>query len=85
MISYMLIVNRLGIFDMGMLDGKVALVQAQVAALGKHALLLAKELSSRKDLVERDGSGGGSAMADQVVKNPRPRQECCSQLWKCYQ
>ena len=36
--------NRLGIFNMGMLDGKVALVTGAGGGLGEtHALLLAKE------------------------------------------
>ena len=57
---------------MGMLDGKVALVTGAGGGLGEtHALLLAKEGASVvvNDLGgARDGSGEGSAMADQVVK-----------------
>lgn len=56
---------------MGMMDGKVALVTGAGGGLGEtHALLLAKEGASVvvNDLGgARDGTGGGSAMADQVV------------------
>jgi NAD(P)-dependent dehydrogenase (short-subunit alcohol dehydrogenase family) len=56
---------------MGQLDGKVALVTGAGGGLGEsHALLLAKEgaMVVVNDLGgSRDGSGGGSAMADQVV------------------
>ena len=42
----MLIINRLGIFDMGMLDGKVALVTGAGGGLGEtHALLLAMAIT----------------------------------------
>lgn len=57
---------------MGQLDGKVALVTGAGGGLGEsHALLLAKEgaMVVVNDLGgSRDGSGGGSAMADQVVE-----------------
>ncbi|MBA57856.1 MAG: hypothetical protein CMQ40_01645 [Gammaproteobacteria bacterium] len=60
---------------MGMLDGKVALVTGAGGGLGEtHALLLAKEGASViiNDLGgARDGSGGSSAMADQVVEKIR--------------
>lgn len=56
---------------MGMLDGKVALVTGAGGGLGEtHALLLAKEGAAVvvNDLGgARDGTGGSSAMADQVV------------------
>ena len=57
---------------MGMLDGKVALVTGAGGGLGEtHALLLAQEGASVvvNDLGgARDGSGEGTAMADQVVE-----------------
>jgi NAD(P)-dependent dehydrogenase (short-subunit alcohol dehydrogenase family) len=56
---------------MGLLDGKVALVTGAGGGLGEtHALLLAQEGAAVvvNDLGgARDGSGAGSAMADQVV------------------
>jgi NAD(P)-dependent dehydrogenase (short-subunit alcohol dehydrogenase family) len=56
---------------MGLLDGKVAIVTGAGGGLGEtHALLLAKEGTSVvvNDLGgARDGSGAGSALADQVV------------------
>lgn len=56
---------------MGLLDGKVALVTGAGGGLGEcHALLLAKEgaMVVVNDLGgSRDGTGGGGAMADQVV------------------
>ncbi|MEE9280824.1 MAG: SDR family NAD(P)-dependent oxidoreductase [Myxococcota bacterium] len=57
---------------MGLVDGKVAIVTGAGGGLGReHALLLAKEGASVvvNDLGgSRDGSGAGTAMADQVVE-----------------
>jgi NAD(P)-dependent dehydrogenase (short-subunit alcohol dehydrogenase family) len=56
---------------MGLLDGKVAIVTGSGGGIGReHALALAKEGAALviNDLGgARDGSGAGSAMADQVV------------------
>jgi NAD(P)-dependent dehydrogenase (short-subunit alcohol dehydrogenase family) len=56
---------------MGLLDGKVAIVTGSGGGIGReHALALAKEGAALviNDLGgARDGSGGGAAMADQVV------------------
>jgi NAD(P)-dependent dehydrogenase (short-subunit alcohol dehydrogenase family) len=60
---------------MGLLDGKVAIVTGAGGGLGReHALLLAKEGASLvvNDLGgSRDGTGGGSALADAVVEEIR--------------
>jgi NAD(P)-dependent dehydrogenase (short-subunit alcohol dehydrogenase family) len=56
---------------MGLLDGKVAIVTGSGGGIGReHALAMAKEGAALviNDLGgSRDGSGAGSAMADQVV------------------
>ena len=56
---------------MGLLDGKVAIVTGSGGGIGReHALAMAKEGAALviNDLGgARDGSGGGAAMADQVV------------------
>jgi NAD(P)-dependent dehydrogenase (short-subunit alcohol dehydrogenase family) len=60
---------------MGLLDGKVAIVTGAGGGIGReHALALAREGAAVvvNDLGgTRDGSGGGSAMADQVVAEIR--------------
>ncbi len=60
---------------MGLLDGKVAIVTGAGGGIGReHALALAREGAALvvNDLGgARDGSGGGSAMADQVVAEIR--------------
>ena len=57
---------------MGLLDGKVAIITGSGGGIGReHALAMAKEGASIvvNDLGgARDGSGKGSAMADQVVE-----------------
>jgi NAD(P)-dependent dehydrogenase (short-subunit alcohol dehydrogenase family) len=56
---------------MGLLDGKVAIVTGSGGGIGReHAIAMAKEGAALviNDLGgARDGSGGGAAMADQVV------------------
>jgi len=60
---------------MGLLDGKVAIVTGAGGGIGReHALMLAREGAAVvvNDLGgARDGSGGGSAMADTVVAEIR--------------
>ena len=60
---------------MGLLDGKVAIITGAGGGIGReHALLLAREGAAviANDLGgARDGSGGGSAMADAVVEEIR--------------
>jgi NAD(P)-dependent dehydrogenase (short-subunit alcohol dehydrogenase family) len=60
---------------MGLLDGKVVIVTGAGGGIGReHALALAREGAAVvvNDLGgSRDGSGGGSAMADQVVAEIR--------------
>ena len=56
---------------MGLLDGKVAIVTGSGGGIGReHALAMSKEGAALvvNDLGgARDGTGGGQAMADQVV------------------